>query len=106
MLLLCTRLEPFTQQPHVDLHLLMQELLQAAISLQPRAMWLGFGDWQPTAGTIKEANIKLFCMVPSLEAAAEAIEAGADVIVVQACYSGHHLCLQRLMSALTSLAVL
>ena len=59
----------------------MQELLQAAISLQPRAMWLGFGDWQPTAGTIKEANIKLFCMVPSLEAAAQGIEAGADVIV-------------------------
>eukprot|EP00891_Asterochloris_glomerata_P002200 jgi/Astpho2/2200/Aster-x1056 len=64
-----------------------EELLQAAISLQPRAMWLGFGDWQPTAGTIKEANIKLFCMVPSLEAAAEAIEAGADVIGSEA--GGH-----------------
>ena len=99
-LLLCTCPKPLTQQPHIDVHLLMQELLQAAISLQPRAMWLGFGDWQPTAGTIKEANIKLFCMVPSLEAAAQAIEAGADVIVVQVC-NRTMLYLQQSMNALT-----
>ncbi|KAK9815610.1 hypothetical protein WJX72_006766 [[Myrmecia] bisecta] len=66
------------------------EILLAAIDCRPRAIWLSFGEYAGAATRIKEAGIKLVCQVQSLEQAVEAVERGADVIVVQGSESGGH----------------
>lgn len=67
-----------------------QELLQAAIDLKPRAIWLSFGDWDALATPIKKAGIIMICQVQHLEQVEPALKAGADVIVGQSSESGGH----------------
>lgn len=62
---------------------MLQELLQAAIDLKPRAIWLSFGDWDSLATPIKKAGILLICQVQHLEQVEPALKAGADIIVGQ-----------------------
>ena len=62
---------------------MLQELLQAAIDLKPRAIWLSFGDWDALATPIKKAGIIMICQVQHLEQVEPALKAGADVIVGQ-----------------------
>lgn len=59
------------------------ELLDLALSRQPRAIFLTHGDPRPFAPRIAQAQIPLICQVQSLEGAALAVDAGADVIVAQ-----------------------
>lgn len=60
-----------------------QELLQAAVDLKPRAIWLSFGEWDTLAAPIKKAGIKLICQVQHLEQVEPALKAGADIMVGQ-----------------------
>ena len=62
---------------------MLQELLQTSIDLEPRAIWLSFGDWEPLAAPIKRAGITLICQVQHLEQVEPALLAGADIIVGQ-----------------------
>lgn len=62
---------------------MLQELLQTSIDLNPRAIWLSFGDWAPLAVAIKQAGIKMICQVQHLEQVEPALLAGADIIVGQ-----------------------
>ncbi|KAL3142689.1 hypothetical protein ABBQ38_002991 [Trebouxia sp. C0009 RCD-2024] len=67
-----------------------KELLQTSIDLNPRAIWLSFGDWAPLAVAIKQAGIKMICQVQHLEQVEPALLAGADIIVGQSHESGGH----------------
>lgn len=58
-------------------------LLDFALNSRPRAILLSFGDPRPVAPRIKSARIPLICQVHSLREAEQAVEAQADVIVVQ-----------------------
>ena len=60
-----------------------QELLQAAVDLEPRAIWLSFGEWDALAAPIKKAGITLICQVQHLEQVEPALKAGADIMVGQ-----------------------
>ena len=66
------------------------QLLDGALSHQPAAVMLSFGDPRPFAPAIHRAGAKLICQVQTLAQAREAMEAGADVIVAQGTEAGGH----------------
>jgi nitronate monooxygenase len=57
---------------------------------RPTAVLLSFGDVRPFAPAIKAAGCTLICQVQDVEAAREAVAAGADVIVAQGSEAGGH----------------
>ncbi|MBX3654926.1 MAG: nitronate monooxygenase [Ramlibacter sp.] len=57
---------------------------------RPRAVMLSFGDPRPYASRIAAAGSSLICQIQRLEQAAQAVEAGADVIVAQGGEAGGH----------------
>lgn len=65
-------------------------LLTQALAHAPAALMLSFGDPRPHAGEIKAAGTLLVCQVQTLAHAADAIEAGADIIVAQGAEAGGH----------------
>jgi nitronate monooxygenase len=66
------------------------ELLDAALTHQPAAIMLSFGDPRPFAHAIHSAGARLICQVQTVAQAQEAVEAGADVIVAQGTEAGGH----------------
>ena len=66
------------------------QLLDGALSLQPAAVMLSFGDPRPFAPAIHRAGAKLICQVQTLAQAREAMEAAADVILAQGTEAGRH----------------
>lgn len=56
----------------------------------PRAIMLSFGDPRPYAARIAQSGAQLICQVQRLEQVAQAIEAGASVIVAQGAEAGGH----------------
>ena len=66
------------------------ETVQLALSYEPHALMLSFGDPHPYVPAIKEAGCKLICQVQGLEGARAAKAAGADVIVAQGTEAGGH----------------
>ncbi len=66
------------------------ELLDRALTHQPAALMLSFGDPGPFAPKIKEAGAKLICQVQTLTQAKEAAAIGADIIVAQGSEAGGH----------------
>jgi nitronate monooxygenase len=66
------------------------ELLDRALAAGPRAVMLSFGDPRPFASRIRNAGALLICQVQSEEMAAQALEAGADVLVAQGTEAGGH----------------
>ena len=66
------------------------QLLDGALSHQPVAIMLSFGDPRPFAPAIHKAGAKLICQVQTLAQSREAMEAGADVIVAQGTEAGGH----------------
>ena len=66
------------------------QLLDGALSHQPAAVMLSFGDPRPFAPAIHRAGAKMICQVQTLAQAREAMEAGADVIVAQGTEAGGH----------------
>jgi nitronate monooxygenase len=65
-------------------------LLEQALSHAPRALMLSFGDPRPFASAVKEAGARLICQCQTLVHVAQAVEAGADIVVVQGTEAGGH----------------
>ena len=66
------------------------EVLDLALTHEPRAVMLSFDDCTPFADRIKRTGAKLICQVQTVAAARDAVAAGADVIVAQGTEAGGH----------------
>ena len=66
------------------------DVVELALSYHPHAFLLSFGDVRPFAPAVKAAGCTLICQVQDVEAACEAVAAGADVIVAQGSEAGGH----------------
>lgn len=67
-----------------------QEVVELALSYEPHAFMLSFGDPGPFVPAIKEANCALICQVQDVEDGRAAKSAGADIIVAQGTEAGGH----------------
>jgi nitronate monooxygenase len=67
-----------------------QEAVELALSYEPRAFMLSFGDPRPFVPAIKEAGCTLICQVQDVEDGRAAKAAGADIIVAQGTEAGGH----------------
>jgi len=67
-----------------------QEAVELALSYEPRAFLLSFGDPRPFVPAIKEAGCTLICQVQDVEDGRAAKAAGADIIVAQGTEAGGH----------------
>ena len=67
-----------------------REVVELALRYHPAAFLLSFGDVRPYAPLIKSAGCTLVCQVQEVEAAREAVAAGADIIVAQGSEAGGH----------------
>jgi nitronate monooxygenase len=66
------------------------EALDWVLTQKPSAIMLSFGDPRPYAARIADADALLICQVQRLDQVAQAIEAGASVIVAQGGEAGGH----------------
>ena len=66
------------------------EAVELALSYEPHAFMLSFGDPRPFVPAIKEAGCALICQVQDVEDAKVAKAAGADIIVAQGTEAGGH----------------
>jgi nitronate monooxygenase len=66
------------------------EVVELALSYHPTAFLLSFGDVRPYADAIKAAGCTLLCQVQEVEAARDAVAAGADIVVAQGSEAGGH----------------
>lgn len=66
------------------------ELLDQALSRQPAAIMLSFGDLRPFADRVRQAGVPLVAQVQILEQARGALDAGANIIVAQGGEAGGH----------------
>ena len=66
------------------------EVVDLALRYHPAAFLLSFGDVRPYVDAIKAAGCTLLCQVHEVEAAREAVAAGADFIVAQGHEAGGH----------------
>jgi nitronate monooxygenase len=67
-----------------------QEILDLALSYEPHAFMLSFGDPGPFVPAIKEAGCTLICQVQDVDDGRAAKAAGADIIVAQGTEAGGH----------------
>ncbi len=67
-----------------------RETVELALSYEPSAFMLSFGDPRPYVPAIKEAGCALILQVQSVEDARAAAEVGADFIVAQGTEAGGH----------------
>ena len=65
-------------------------LVDLALSYQPHAVMLSFGDPRPYAKLIKDSGCRLICQVQDVAGARSARDAGADLIVAQGAEGGGH----------------
>jgi nitronate monooxygenase len=66
------------------------EVVDLALRFHPAAVLLSFGDIRPFVPAIKAAGCTLLCQIQEVEAAREAVAAGADIIVAQGSEAGGH----------------
>ena len=67
-----------------------REAVELALSYEPHAFMLSFGDPRPFAPAIKKAGCTLICQVQDTEDGKVAKAAGADLIVAQGTEAGGH----------------
>src|SRR5688500_5949541 len=67
-----------------------QEIVELALSYEPHAFMLSFGDPGPFVPAIKEAGCTLICQVQDVDDGRAARAAGADIIVAQGTEAGGH----------------
>ncbi len=79
-------------------------LLDLALSHQPAAVMLSFGDPNRFAAAIKNAGATLILQVQCLAQARAAADAGADVIVAQGAEAGGHAAARGTMSLVPAVA--
>jgi len=65
-------------------------LLTDVLKHRPAAVMLSFGDPHPFAGEIRAAGALLVCQCQDMEHVADAIDAGADIVVAQGGEAGGH----------------
>jgi nitronate monooxygenase len=68
-------------QPHV---------LDRVLERRPRAVWLSYGDPSPYVDRVRRAGAVVVCQVLDVASATAALQAGADVLVVQGSEAGGH----------------
>jgi nitronate monooxygenase len=68
-----------------------REVVDLALRYHPAAVLLSFGDIRPYAPAIKAAGCTVLCQIQEVEAAREAVAAGADIIVAQGSEAGGHI---------------
>ncbi len=66
------------------------DAVEHALTFNPVALWLSFGDVAPHVQPVHDSSSVLICQVGSVREAAAAAEAGAEVIVAQGNESGGH----------------
>lgn len=66
------------------------QLLELALSLSPRAIFLSFGNPEPFADAVRSTGTKLICQVQTRRDAEQALACGADVVVAQGAEAGGH----------------
>ena len=66
------------------------EIVELALSYEPHAFMLSFGDPGPFILAIKEAGCTLICQVQGVEDGRAAKAAGADIVVAQGTEAGGH----------------
>ena len=69
---------------------MMEPLFDAALAAQPDVIALSFSDPRPWLGRAKDAGARVVCQVQTLADADLAVDAGADVLVVQGNEAGGH----------------
>ena len=57
--------------------------VERALEFRPAAVMLSFGDPHPLAGPVRRAGVALIVQVTDMEEARQAVDLGADMIVVQ-----------------------
>ena len=67
-----------------------EPFLEATIEAKPAAVVLSFADPGPWAARLTDAGITLICQVQDHDGAAQAVDAGAAVLVVQGMAAGGH----------------
>ena len=69
-----------------------EKLFSAALdaATPPEVIALSFGDPQPWLDRAKQAGTRVMCQVQTLDDAARAVDAGADLLVVQGTEAGGH----------------
>jgi nitronate monooxygenase len=67
-----------------------REAVELALSFEPHAFMLSFGDPRPFVPAIKGAGCTLICQVQDIEGGKAAKAAGADIIVAQGTEAGGH----------------
>src|SRR4051794_30872187 len=65
-------------------------LLDIALEAGPRAIMLSFGDPKPFAPRIKSSGALLICQIQDEAMARQALDAGADILIVQGTEAGGH----------------
>ncbi|ALU61108.1 NAD(P)H-dependent flavin oxidoreductase [Pseudomonas syringae] len=66
------------------------ELLLLALEYRPAVVALSFGDVRPFVRPIHQANAKVIVQVHDVDQALEALDAGADALIVQGAEAGGH----------------
>ena len=69
---------------------MMEPLWDAALEARPDVIALSFSDPRPWLGRAKDAGARVLCQVQTLADADDAVEAGADALVVQGNEAGGH----------------
>ena len=67
-----------------------EPFLDATIEARPAAVVLSFADPAPWSARLRDAGIALLCQVQDHDGAARAVDAGADVVIVQGMAAGGH----------------
>jgi nitronate monooxygenase len=67
-----------------------RDSVEFALGFRPHAVMLSFGDPVPLAEPVREAGIRLIVQVTDLDETRQAVDLGADVIVVQGTEAGGH----------------
>ncbi len=80
------------------------EALDIALSHEPVAVMLSFGEPAPFAQRIKETGAKLMCQVQNMQHAREAVAAGADILVAQGAEAGGHSMLRATITLVPEVA--
>ncbi len=68
------------------------ELLHLALEYRPAVVALSFGDVRPFVRPIHQANAKVIVQVHDVDQALEALDAGADALIVQGAEAGGTVC--------------
>jgi nitronate monooxygenase len=66
------------------------ELVERAVSREPAAVMVSFGDPEPLLGPVRASAARLIVQVTDLDEARRALDLGADVLVAQGADAGGH----------------